>query len=238
MDFGRRLVMMMVSIVAHAVAILVLVVLPLLLFHVLPESELLSWLTAPPAPPAPPPPPVPPTPVRTVAAQQVTVRQRGFFPPIPVPIPPPIGDLSVAGLTNVGVLDGILGVPYGGGLGVPPGGVIGIPTAPPAPLPLPPKPVKHAPVPVGGDVKASKLIKRVEPVYPELAKRIHLSGIVILDVTVDEEGNVADIKVLRGHPLLDDEAVRAVSQWKYSPTLLNGEPVPVTATVTVIFSLR
>ncbi len=152
---------MMVSIVAHAVAILVLVVLPLLLFHVLPESELLSWLTAPPAPPAPPPPPVPPTPVRTVAAQQVTVRQRGFFPPIPVPIPPPIGDLSVAGLTNVGVLDGILGVPYGGGLGVPPGGVIGIPTAPPAPLPLPPKPVKHAPVPVGGDVQASKLIKRV-----------------------------------------------------------------------------
>ena len=56
--------------------------------------------------------------------------------------------------------------------------------------------------------------------------------------SVDEEGNVADVKVLRGHPLLDDEARRALKQWKYSPTLLNGEPVPVTATVTVIFSLR
>jgi len=57
-------------------------------------------------------------------------------------------------------------------------------------------------------------------------------------VTVNEEGEVADVKVMRGHPLLDDEAVRAVKQWRYSPTLLNGEPVPVIAMVTVIFSLK
>ena len=61
---------------------------------------------------------------------------------------------------------------------------------------------------------------------------------MILEVTVDEEGNVSDIRVLRGHPLLEEEAVRAVRQWKYSPTLLSGEPVPVIATVTVIFNLR
>jgi len=54
----------------------------------------------------------------------------------------------------------------------------------------------------------------------ELAKRARVSGTVILQVTVDEEGNVSEVKVLRGHPLLDDEAVRAVRQWKYSPTLL------------------
>ncbi len=57
-------------------------------------------------------------------------------------------------------------------------------------------------------------------------------------VTVNEEGEVADVKVMRGHPLLDEEAVRAVKLWRYSPTLLNGEPVPVIAMVTVIFSLK
>jgi protein TonB len=59
--------------------------------------------------------------------------------------------------------------------------------------------------------------------------------VVILTVVVDEEGNVSDIKVVRGHPLLKDAAVEAVRQWKYSPTLLNGEPIQVTATVTVNF---
>ena len=102
----------------------------------------------------------------------------------------------------------------------------------------PPRPVKREPIRVGGNVQESKLIKKIEPAYPELAKRARVQGVVILQVTVDEEGNVSEIRVLRGHPLLDDEATRAVKQWKYSPTLLNGEPVPVIATVTVIFNLR
>ena len=55
---------------------------------------------------------------------------------------------------------------------------------------------------------------------------------------MDEEGTVSEIRVLRGHPLLDAAAVDAVRQWRYSPTLLNGEPVPVTATETVNFGLR
>jgi TonB family protein len=104
--------------------------------------------------------------------------------------------------------------------------------------PPPPKPVKRDPIRVGGNVQESKLIRKVEPVYPELAKRARVQGSVILVVTVDEEGNVADIKVTKGHPLLDEAAKSAVSQWKYSPTLLNGEPVPVIATVTVIFNLK
>jgi protein TonB len=91
---------------------------------------------------------------------------------------------------------------------------------------------------VGGNVQSSKLIQRVEPSYPELAKRARIQGIVLLQVTVGEAGNVTDIKVIRGHPLLNDGAVAAVRKWKYSPTLLNGEPVPVIATVTVNFILR
>jgi protein TonB len=83
----------------------------------------------------------------------------------------------------------------------------------------------------------SKLIRRVDPVYPELAKRARVSGRVTLQVTVDEAGHVTDAKVVSGHPLLNDAAVTAVKQWKYSPTLLNGAPVPVMATVTVVFML-
>jgi protein TonB len=82
------------------------------------------------------------------------------------------------------------------------------------------------------------LIHRVTPVYPELARRARVSGIVVLEVTVDEEGTVTEVRVLRGHPLLDEAAAAAVRQWRYSPTLLSGEPVPVVATVTVVFNLR
>jgi TonB family protein len=91
--------------------------------------------------------------------------------------------------------------------------------------------------PISGNVLKSKLIKRVDPVYPVEAKRMRLSGMVILVVTVDEEGNVEDVRVTRGYPELADAAVDAVRQWKYSPTLSEGKPIRVTATVTVNFML-
>ena len=78
----------------------------------------------------------------------------------------------------------------------------------------------------------------MDPVYPELAKRARVSGIVLLRATVDELGLVTRVQLIRGHPLLNQSAVDALRQWKYSPTLLNGEPVPVLATVTVNFVLR
>ena len=92
------------------------------------------------------------------------------------------------------------------------------------------------PIKVGGNVQESKLIRRVEPVYPELAKRARVEGRVLLVVTVDEEGNVSEIRVIGGHQLLVEAALSAVRQWKYSPTLVNGEAVPVITTVTVRFS--
>jgi TonB family protein len=90
---------------------------------------------------------------------------------------------------------------------------------------------------VGGNVQESKIIKRVEPVYPEPAKRARVEQIVMLEVNVDEEGIVSSVRVIRGHPLLDQAAIDAVKQWVYSPTLLNGEKIPVITTVTVVFSL-
>jgi TonB family protein len=94
------------------------------------------------------------------------------------------------------------------------------------------------PINVGIKLPESKLIKRVEPVYPELALKKRVQGRVILMINVDEEGNVTDAKVQDGSPVLNDAALAAVKQWKYSPTFLNGKPVPVIATVTVDFRLK
>jgi protein TonB len=110
-------------------------------------------------------------------------------------------------------------------------------SAPAPPPPPPPRPKKIDPVRVGGQVQESKILRKVLPVYPELAKRARVESVVILEVNVDEEGNVTNIRVLKSHPLLEQAAIEAVKQWKYSPTLLNNEPVPVVATVTVEFKL-
>jgi protein TonB len=94
------------------------------------------------------------------------------------------------------------------------------------------------PLEVDDKVQYSKLIERIEPVYPQAALRNRISGNVELLLTIDEDGIVEQIKPISGHPLLISAAVTAVQQWKYSPTLVNGEAVPVMTTVTVIFGLR
>ena len=94
------------------------------------------------------------------------------------------------------------------------------------------------PIKVSGNIQESKLIKRSAPIYPELAKRNHVSGYVTLLIAIDEEGNVAGIKVLSGDPVLIDAAVAAVREWKYSPMLMDGYPVRAMGTVTVLFNLR
>jgi TonB family protein len=90
---------------------------------------------------------------------------------------------------------------------------------------------------VGGSIKAPTLLKRVAPVYPLIAMSARVQGIVILEATISVDGRVIDAKVLRSVPLLDQAAIDAVRQWEYTPTLLNGAPVPVIMTVTVTFSL-
>jgi protein TonB len=62
-----------------------------------------------------------------------------------------------------------------------------------------------------------------------------VSGVVILQVTIDEQGRISDRRILRSIPLLDQAALVAVRQWEYAPTLLNGAPVPVIMTLTMIF---
>jgi protein TonB len=77
----------------------------------------------------------------------------------------------------------------------------------------------------------------VAPVYPPIALAARKEGMVILEALISEDGSIRDVKVLRAEPLFEREAIAAVRQWRFSPTLLNGEPVPLVMTVTVGFSL-
>ncbi len=81
-------------------------------------------------------------------------------------------------------------------------------------------------------------IVHVAPEYPAIARASRTSGVVILEALIAEDGRVRDVRVLRSVPLLDDAATRAVLQWQFTPTLLNGEAVPVVMTVTVSFTLN
>jgi len=94
------------------------------------------------------------------------------------------------------------------------------------------------PIRVGGDVHAPERVKYVPPSYPIEAQQSKVSGIVIIQAIIDENGDVALAKVLKSTPLLDGAALEAVNHWKYTPTLVNGVPVPVVMTVTVNFTLR
>ncbi len=95
-----------------------------------------------------------------------------------------------------------------------------------------------APLRVGGEIKEPKKLKHVAPEYPEMARAAGIQGIVIVEALIGEDGAVREAKVLRPVPMLDGPALDAVLQWKYTPTLLNGQPVPIIMTVTVTFTLN
>ncbi len=88
---------------------------------------------------------------------------------------------------------------------------------------------------VGGQVKPPTKIKDVKPVYPEIARSRRVAGVVTIEATIGTDGKVIDAKVVRSVPMLDQAALDAVQQWEYTPSLLNGAPVPVMVTVTITF---
>ena len=95
---------------------------------------------------------------------------------------------------------------------------------------------KASAIRVGGKISPPIKMNDVKPVYPEIARNAGVTGVVIIEATVGADGKVIDAKVLRSVPLLDQAALDAVRQWEYSPTLLNGVPVPVVMTVTIRFT--
>jgi protein TonB len=89
---------------------------------------------------------------------------------------------------------------------------------------------------VGGRVEPPSKIKDVKPVYPSIAQSAHVAGVVTIEATIGPEGKVVDAKVVHSIPMLDQAALDAVRQWEYTPTLLNGERVPVLVTVNINFT--
>jgi len=87
-------------------------------------------------------------------------------------------------------------------------------------------------------VQAAKLVNKITPMYPSLARQTRLSGTVRLHAIIAKDGTIQSLDVVSGPPLLQASALEAVKQWRYQPTLLNGEPVEVETTIDVIFSLN
>jgi protein TonB len=108
---------------------------------------------------------------------------------------------------------------------------------PPPPPPPPPGMEGTAPLRVGGNIKPPTKIRDVKPIYPPIAIASRVQGVVIMEATIDTQGFIADAKVIRSVPLLDEAALDAVRQWQFAPTMLNGAPVPVTMVMTVNFTL-
>lgn len=142
------------------------------------------------------------------------------------PAPPPSASVPVEGGLNPDLSPGL-----------PPGVGLGDDVGPPPPAP-PERPTVDVPVRIGGTIREPRRIAYVSPVYPLIAQAARLEGDVVLEAIIGTDGTVQDLRVLQSSPLLDEAAVEAVRQWRYTPTLLNGTPVPVVMTVRVSFRLR
>jgi protein TonB len=197
----------------------------------------MAFVAAPPAPPPPPPPPAPAQPAGKPAPTRPPspVATGTFVVPLEAPSeirPEPPGEIYAGG--EGGVEGGIEGGVAGGIVG----GLIA--TAPPPPPPPPPAPAPKpaGPVRIGGNVSAPALVKRVEPIYPDMALMAKVGGMVILEAVVGADGSVESVKVLRSVKFLDEAALEAVKQWRYSPLILNGIPTPFVLTVTLNFHTK
>ena len=216
-----------VSAAIQVIVLSVLVLIPLIYTQALPKAMLSTLLIAPPPPPPPPPPPVKTAPVKPAARlmQAGKLTQPKAIPkdvtvfkeaPLPPDVPPVASNQS-------GVFGGIPGQGMMAGAA---------PAAPPPPKPATPTRIKQ-----GGNVTAASLISQTKPAYPPLARQARIQGTVVLHAIIDKQGNVSELQVISGHPLLVQSAIEAVKQWRYKPTQLNGEPVEVDTTIQVTFTM-
>ncbi len=194
------------------------------------EIDLAMWprgsiALAVPPPPAPPPPAVPPAPSPPRARYEAEFLA-------PAAIPDKVSILHDTGAPASPVASLPAGRGLDGGLGkAGVEGVLGMFPIDSASLALPP------PVRVGGKVQHARLTRRVQPVYPPEAVEQYVSGRVRLEAIVAVDGNVRDLKLIDGHPLLALAAMQAVAQWRYRPTRLNGREVEVITLIEVNFNL-
>jgi periplasmic protein TonB len=163
-------------------------------------------------------------------------RDSQFYQPPTIPHHAQESALDEPGLdigTGRGDSSGDSGAGVPGGTGIPDG--LGVDTRAIPPPPTVPAP--SAPVKMSEGVMEAQLIHRVQPVYPAVARTMHLSGMVQLRAIIGTDGRVRQMEVLSGHPILARAAVEAVNEWRYRPTLLSGKEVEVETLITVNFIL-
>jgi periplasmic protein TonB len=231
----RRTEDLVISVVFHAAVLLALVLPSLYFTDTIDLKRFAQTLLV-----APPPPP-PPAPIAQSSAKTVPAPRRVFMSEgkllAPTSIPQKVAMLKEQTLEpDIASAGGIPGGVPGGQMGGVIGGVIsGSRAYIPAPVSNVPQP--RAPVRVGGHVKPPKPLVQRAPVYPILARQAHLQGTVSIDSVIDSTGNVVEMQVVSGPPLLIQAALDAVREWKYEPTYLNDQAVPVRLVVTVVFRL-
>lgn len=226
---GRKPMTLLISVLVHGVVLGTVIAASLWFVEEVPEPPIpVQFYAA--APPPPPPPPAAPkaAPKPTAKPTQTTPTKVVSPTVIPDVIPQPLAAPEPIEPPTEGVEGGVEGGVPGGVVGGVLGGVKGGTGSD-----------LGAPLRIGGDVKAPVLKERIEPVYPEAARKARMQGVVILEAIITAEGSVADVKVLKSiNPLLDSAAERAVSRWVYKPATLNGRAVSVYLTVTVNFQLH
>lgn len=223
----------MLSAALQTAGVLVVILTPLVYTHALPTSVLSRTPLAPYL--APPPEQAPPVHVANQPAQSnggvwIHVPESFTTPGRPSPGRHVIDfhNSMSASPDDVGPLGPFIVGPAPGPLSLGPVGPAGPPT-PPAPD------TSHKRIKMGGQVEAARLISHPDPIYPYLAREAGIQGDVMLHAIISTDGRILELRVVTGSPLLVRAAVEAVQQWRYQPTLLNGEPVEVETTITVSF---
>jgi protein TonB len=235
-----------IGLVGQAVAVGSLVLLSVVWPQALPIATILTKLEAPGPPPAPQPPGTFVKPHGTVRNPIQVLRLDAFYAPTIVPPHPQIIEDAVPDTAGPGVIGAIYvpGATGGGGVGQLMSDILGQQAPPPRPVETvrvePPKPQPTAAPRMirASDLRLAKLIHKVEPVYPQLAKQARIQGTVQVEAIIAVDGHMRDVRAVSGHPLLIAAAIDAVRQWIYEPTVLNGGKVEVIAPITVNFRLN
>ena len=222
-----------VSFFLQAILVGVLILIPLIYTEALPTQQLMTFLVAPPPPPPPPPPPAA-APVKIQRAPETEVVNGQLRTPTKIPekvkmikeeeAPPPSAAIG-------GVVGGVPGGVPGGQMGGVIGGII---SSTPVAVPKVATPQR---VRVSQGVTEGLLLHQVKPTYPPLARQARIQGQVVLEAVIAKDGTIQNLRLVQGHPMLAPAAIEAVKQWRYKPYILNGEPVEVSTTITVNFTL-
>ena len=219
----------MLSFSFQAAFVAVLILIPLLYIEALPKLR--STISV-----APPPPPAPPrsaAAVKVIKIVQTDIVQGKLRAPavIPKQVKMIAEEEAPPAVAGNNIVDGAQGGQNGGQIG---GVISSIISSTPRAVP---KVAMQTRVRVSQGVTAGLLTRKVQPMYPPLARQARIQGVVVLQAEISKDGEIQNLSLISGHPMLAPAAIEAVKQWRYRPYILNGESVAVETQITVNFTL-